>query len=195
MQVRLNRSVRARRISLRISRNGEVVLTYPWYGRKADALRFLQQKQDWVQAHLQQVAARPAAAPLSEEEQIRAKEYLPQRLSEIAAFCQLSYSRVTIRDMHTRLGSCSRSGHITLASGLIRRPWYLADAVIIHELCHTVHMDHQEGFHQLMEGLCRRWLAVYAQDPEIAALLSEASHSRARYPLSHALRRRQLRVL
>ena len=49
MQVRLNRSVRARRISLRISRDGEVVLTYPWYGRKADALRFLQQKQDWVQ--------------------------------------------------------------------------------------------------------------------------------------------------
>ena len=195
MQVRLNRSARARRISIRITRDSEVVLTYPWFGRKADALRFLDEKREWVEAHLSEVAARPSAVPLSAEERLRAREYLPQRLAEIAAFCSLDYSRVTIRDMHTRLGSCSREGHISLAAGLIRRPWYLSDAVIIHELCHTVYMDHQEGFHRLMEDLCRKWLSTYAEDPEIAALLKEASHSRARYPLSHTLRRRQLTAL
>lgn len=195
MNVHIRRSARARRISIRITREGEVVLTYPWFGRKADALRFLEQKREWVEAQLQKISARPAPQPLSPEELRQAKAYLPARLAEIAAFCQLSYDSVTVRSMTTRLGSCSRLGHITLAAGLIRRPWYLADAVIIHELCHTVHMDHQEGFHRLLEAHCRSWFARYATDPEISALLSEASRSRARYPLSHTLRQRQLKAL
>ena len=191
----IRRSARARRISIRITGKGEVILTYPWFCRKAEALRFYESRKDWVEVHLKRILSKSGTAAPSAEDIIRAKTYLPERLGLIADYCKLGFSRVTVRDMHTRLGSCSKDKHISLAASLILRPWYLADAVIIHELCHTVHMDHQEGFHRLLEEKCVSWFGQFTQDPEMAAILKEAGRSRARYPLSFTLRRYQLKAL
>ena len=194
MSLTIRRSRRARRISLRITSKGEVILTYPWLCRKVDALRFYESKKEWVEKHLLRLSS-AALKILGREDIERAGTYLPSRLELIAAFTGLEFSRVSVRNMHTRLGSCSKDKHISLAASLILRPWYLADAVIIHELCHTVHMDHQEGFHRLMEEKCVEWFSQYKEDPEIGAILGEARRSRAKYPLSHTLRRRQLKAL
>ena len=195
MSLTIRRSARARRISIRITGKGEVILTYPWFCRKAEALRFYESRKDWVESHLKRILSKSGCSAPSADDLRRAKSYLPERLSLISDYCKLDYSKVAVRDMHTRLGSCSKDKHISLSASLILRPWYLADAVMIHELCHTVHMDHQEGFHRLMEEKCTAWFGQFTQDPEMAAILKEAGHSRARYPLSFVLRRRQLKAL
>ncbi len=194
MSLIVRRSARLRRISIRITAKGDVILSYPWLCPKSEALRFLESKKDWVEKHLSSISS-VSPKEIAEEDFKKAVDYLPPRLAEISGFCGLEYSRVSVKNMHTRLGSCSRDKHISLAASLILRPWYLADAVIIHELCHTVHMDHQDGFHRLMEEKCIEWFSQYKEDPEIGAILQEALRSRARYPLSHALRRRQLKAL
>ena len=194
MSLIVRRSARLRRISIRITAKGDVILSYPWLCPKSEALRFLESKKDWVEKHLSRISS-VSPREIGEEDFKKAVEYLPSRLAQISVFCGLDYSRAGVRKMHTRLGSCSRDKHISLAASLILRPWYLADAVIIHELCHTVHMDHQDGFHRLMEEKCIEWFSQYKEDPEIGAILQEALRSRARYPLSHALRRRQLKAL
>lgn len=49
----LRRSARARRITLRVSRNsGQVTLTLPPFVAEAEALRFARQKEDWLRGHL-----------------------------------------------------------------------------------------------------------------------------------------------
>jgi predicted metal-dependent hydrolase len=54
---------------------------------------------------------------------------------------------LTVRAMKTRWGSCSKDGHVTLSTELIHAPRRLIDYVIVHELCHLVHLNHSRAFY------------------------------------------------
>ncbi|SCQ23588.1 WLM domain protein [Tannerella forsythia] len=75
---------------------------------------------------------------------------LPKRLAALAARYGFSYTRVTVRDMRTRWGSCSSERRISLALSLMTLPEHLIDYVLLHELCHTVEMNHSQQFWLLM---------------------------------------------
>ena len=79
--------------------------------------------------------------------------YLPQRLKELATRHGFTYSRVTLRDSHSRWGSCSNRGSISLSIYLQLLPSHLSDYVLLHELCHTVEMNHGERFWALMDSV------------------------------------------
>lgn len=81
---------------------------------------------------------------------VEAKRYLPGRVSEIAARLGFRHGNVTVRNSRTRWGSCSAKNDISLSLHLMKLPYELIDYVIIHELCHTVHRNHGEKFHALL---------------------------------------------
>lgn len=84
----------------------------------------------------------------------RAKETLPARLAQLAALHNMHYTSCTIRNCHTRWGSCSSRGTISLSSYLVLLPQQLIDYVLRHELCHTVEMNHGPRFWALLDTLC-----------------------------------------
>ena len=81
----------------------------------------------------------------------RAKELLPARLNELAKEKGFTYSNCTVRNVHTRWGSCNTKGNISLSIHLVLLPDELIDYVLLHELCHTVEMNHSERFWALMD--------------------------------------------
>ena len=64
VEVRLKRSPRARRLSLRISRlDGRVTLTAPAHVPRKDLVAFLEDRSDWVQGHLESQPRAVTVAP------------------------------------------------------------------------------------------------------------------------------------
>ena len=84
----------------------------------------------------------------------RAKEILPLRLQQLSGQHNLHCKKITVRNTSTHWGSCSSSGTISLNLHLILLPQHLIDYVILHELCHTVEMNHSPRFWALLDELC-----------------------------------------
>ncbi len=82
----------------------------------------------------------------------QAKIHLSEKLKQVSAAIRLPYQKMTIRDQKTRWGSCSKNKSINLNYKIIFLPQPLATHILIHELCHTVHLNHSEKFWQLVES-------------------------------------------
>lgn len=63
----------------------------------------------------------------------------------------------TIKKMKTRWGSCSSKGSVNLNLELIKLPKECIKTVILHELCHLVHMNHSKEFYALMTAVMPDW--------------------------------------
>ncbi|MEO8401497.1 MAG: SprT family zinc-dependent metalloprotease [Gammaproteobacteria bacterium] len=80
-----------------------------------------------------------------------AKTNLAIQLKRLSEKINLPYSKLTIRDQKTRWGSCTTKKSISLNYKLLFLPQPLAEHILIHELCHTVQLNHSEKFWRLVE--------------------------------------------
>lgn len=101
-------------------------------------------------------------------------EWLKQRaygtfkpwMDRLAVQHGLSYESLQIRNQQTRWGSCNNAGLITLNLKLLFFRPEVAQYVMVHELCHTVHANHSQRFWRLVEQ-CEpyyRQACVYLND-------------------------------
>jgi predicted metal-dependent hydrolase len=173
---------RARNLSIRINRKGELRVTVPGYVSIRRAEAFLWSRKNWIIAKLAQINKdasqfkEPEAGDvvtlrgkkilicLLEREKtaeealwrillLEAKAYLPNRVEALAEAHGLNYSGLKIRRMKTRWGSCTAKNSINLNSWLMILPVHLSDYVILHELVHTLHRDHSHRFWEALDGL------------------------------------------
>ncbi len=80
-----------------------------------------------------------------------AKRLLPERLAHLAKTHGFKFTDIKIQSSKTRWGSCSSRGSINLSYFLLTLPPHLVDYVLLHELCHTVEMNHGNRFWELMD--------------------------------------------
>ncbi len=90
---------------------------------------------------------------ITEAFRIEAKNYLPERTSNLAKNHGFKFNKISVRNAKTRWGSCSGLNNISLNIQLMRLPDYLIDYVILHELCHTVEKNHGKNFWFLLDKI------------------------------------------
>lgn len=91
---------------------------------------------------------------------VRGQDYLLPRLEKISQQTGLSYARASVRHATTRWGSCSAHKNISLNCKLLFLPDHLVEYVLVHELCHTVHLNHSRQFWDLVKQFnpqCHQW--------------------------------------
>ncbi|MBL6999085.1 MAG: M48 family metallopeptidase [Gammaproteobacteria bacterium] len=79
---------------------------------------------------------------------------LSPRLEALAREFSFNFKRTSVRSQKSRWGSCSSSGTISLNDQLIFLPEPAVRYLMIHELCHTRHMNHSPAFWQLVAHCC-----------------------------------------
>ena len=72
-------------------------------------------------------------------------------LEDLAEKHGFHYKKLSIRSQKTRWGSCSSSKNISLNSKLLLFSRDIVQYVMIHELCHTIQMNHSSSFWKLVE--------------------------------------------
>lgn len=102
-----------------------------------------------------------------------AKETLTTRTQLLADRMGVEISTVRINSAKTRWGSCSSERVINLSWKLIAADSRLIDYVIVHELCHTVHMDHSPAFWETVEQVIPDYMERRAALREVQRNLNE----------------------
>jgi len=82
-----------------------------------------------------------------------AKEHFLPWLEEVADEIGLSYNKVSIRGQKTRWGSCSSKGTLCLNRALLLLEPDVVRYLFVHELCHTVHMNHSSRYWKLVSSI------------------------------------------
>lgn len=88
---------------------------------------------------------------------IQAKKFLIPLLQKISNEIDLPFKTANIRAQQTRWGSCSSDKSISLNFKLLFLPEHLARHILIHELSHTVHLNHSVKFWRLVSQFDPSW--------------------------------------
>lgn len=83
----------------------------------------------------------------------RAREYLMPWLRRLSGEFRLPYARARIKSQQTLWASCSSKRAINLNYKLVFLQPELVRYVLIHELCHTAHLDHSARFWSLVKSI------------------------------------------
>lgn len=62
-------------------------------------------------------------------------------------------NRIAIKEQKSRWGSCSSKSNLNFNWHLMEFPLEVVDYVVVHELCHLIHMNHTEAFWSEVERI------------------------------------------
>ena len=96
----------------------------------------------------------------------QASKIYKERTEYYSKMLKVHPNRITIKEQKTRWGSCSSKGNLNFNWRVIMAPIEVVDYLVLHELCHLIHMNHSKDFWNLVESILpnykkyKEWLTV-----------------------------------
>jgi len=180
---RVRRSARARRLTVRVFRDGGVEIVVPPRVAPPQIGDFVARHRLWIERQLQRtvpvdcsfppatLALRAAAEvwqcdPAESRMKLvarlkgRAEGLFAPQLQQLAQSMDLRYRRLQIRRQRSRWGSCSIRGTISLNCCLLFQRPEVVRYLLVHELTHLKHMNHGARFWAEVERFEPQWRAL-----------------------------------
>jgi predicted metal-dependent hydrolase len=93
-----------------------------------------------------------------------AKNVFNMRIKLYQPYIPVVPNRVVIKEQKSRWGSCSSKNNLNFNYRAVMAPLSVIDYLIVHEMCHLVHLNHSPDFWRLVESILpeyrhhREWL-------------------------------------
>lgn len=82
-----------------------------------------------------------------------ANRLFPTKVRELAGLHNFTVNNIKINKSRSRWGSCSSKKNINLSYFCMMLPAHLVNFIMLHELCHTVEMNHGPRFWALLDNV------------------------------------------
>jgi predicted metal-dependent hydrolase len=89
-----------------------------------------------------------------------ARRELKALASEISEELSIPFRRIFIRNQRSRWGSSSGGGNISLNWRVVMLPPKVQRYLVIHELCHQLHLNHSKKYWKEVERCCPDYLSL-----------------------------------
>lgn len=86
----------------------------------------------------------------------RAKRYLKARAQKLGQR-RFVFKNTIVKEQKNLWGSCSSAGNLNLNWRLIMAPRFASDYIIVHELCHTHHLNHSPKYWRVLKRFRPRY--------------------------------------
>lgn len=155
VEYQVRKHKRAKRVNIRLYDRRNIRVTVPrWVPYKAGE-KFLHSQKKWLTKNLKQLEKENNTfGTLTRKDYLankeKARRFLYKKIEQFNQYYGFSYNKIFVKDQRSRWGSCSSKGNLNFSYKVIFLPWYLADYIIVHELCHLGEMGHSPEFWQLV---------------------------------------------
>lgn len=93
-----------------------------------------------------------------------ARQEITEKVNFFSRLLKVCYNQIYLKEQKTRWGSCSSKGNLNFNWKLIMAPPQVIEYIIVHEMCHLIHMNHSKDFWRTVESVLadyrerRKWL-------------------------------------
>ncbi|MFA6537319.1 MAG: M48 family metallopeptidase [Patescibacteria group bacterium] len=146
----------SRRISLKVSRQKEIVITKPALLSFGVVEDFVEKNKDWLCRQLQKIESKKEIF-IDREEFLKNKDdffdLITDKVFYFSKILQVQPQKIKIRLGRSRWGSCSRKGILNFNFRLSKLSEEIIDYVVVHELCHLREFNHSKKFWDLVQSV------------------------------------------
>jgi predicted metal-dependent hydrolase len=153
----IKESARATKMRISVFPTGEVVVVKPRRISIIQVKVFVLSKRVWIVDRIEDMKnKKPSLMPPPSQydfllHKSAARDIAIQKLDQWNEFYQFSFSRVEIKNMKTRWGSCSSRKTLCFNYRIVFLSEELQDYLVVHELCHLAEMNHSARFWKQVE--------------------------------------------
>lgn len=113
---------------------------------------FLVAQKDWINKRLKNQQSERVLPELAYDENTKraAKILVLSLIEQYSSLYPYPFQKVTIKNLQTKWGSCSRKKNLNFNYRIIALPEHLAAYLVVHELCHLHEFNHSLQFWKLV---------------------------------------------
>lgn len=133
-------------------RNGKVIVKAPLRLPDKYIEEFLNKKSKWIYETLEKSKDKvEKEEKITKEDVERLQKIVKENIYKYSKILGKSPKKVRIRDLKYAWGSCSSNQNISINLKLATKDEKAIEYVVLHEMCHLIHMNHSKSFWNLVE--------------------------------------------
>lgn len=135
-------------------KEGKVIVKAPLKLKVKYIEEFVNKKSKWIYENLQKSKKieERSKQEIKPEDIDRLYAIVSRNIDKYSSILKVKPNKVRIRNIKYAWGSCSTNKNITINMKLATKSNEIIEYVVLHEMCHLIHMNHSKDFWSLVEN-------------------------------------------